>query len=109
MHGFDQLDWVHQWDNFEMVMYVDKDDEGNHAIFMQVLVKQEDEGAEAWDILYDRVVTRVDYAVDASPDSDAWHDQVLRHFLNTHPTLVLDEKAAVARFVRGEGEPENCL
>jgi hypothetical protein len=106
MHGFDQLDWVHQWDQFEMVMYVDQDETGADCIHMQVLAKQEDEGAEVWDILYDRIVTTIDYSVDATLHTDAWQDQVLRHYLNTHPTLVPDEKEKVAAWMREEWNPD---
>lgn len=103
MRGFDQLDWVHQWGRYEMIMYVRYGEGDADGIYMQALVKTERDGAEEWDILYDRRLTPLSDPLPASPD-EAWEEQILRAYFNAHPNLVADEKQLVERAARGEGD-----
>jgi len=96
MHVFDPLDWVHRYDQYEMVMYVRHGEEPTEdGIYIQVLESALQDGAEAWSILYDRKLADIPES-DLTPGTDAWEDRVLRTYLNDHPDLVHDEKERVA-------------
>lgn len=99
MNRYDPLDWVHSWDDFEMMMYAvaDGDDTG---IFMQVSRREMQYGAEVWETVYDRKLTDEFRQTEEKLDSDPWHEAVLRHYLNTHPELVSDEKAFLSEWLR---------
>lgn len=101
MRPFDQLDWVHRFeDNYEMVMYLQLENTDSDGIYMQVLMKVDEQGAESWQILYNRRLTSVigDVAVDRNHDS--YEDEVLRQYLRSHPTLVEDEKEYFQAWLR---------
>lgn len=94
----DPLDWLHQWDDYEMYMYAMADDPP--GIFMQVSKRTLRDGAEEWVMLYDRQIAPLPTLEDAAePGSEAWEEQVLRNHLRSHPTLVDDEKAYLAEFL----------
>jgi hypothetical protein len=95
----DPLDWVHQWDDFEMMMYVASDPDGRPGVFMQVSQRTLRDGAEEWRILYDRRIGDVDPSVPGTPGTEEWEEGVLRSYLAQHPHLVEDEKAYVERFL----------
>ena len=101
MNRYDPLDWIHQWDDYEMMMYALPEDEP--GIYMQVSQKTVRSGAEEWEIIYDRRIA--DLWSDASevPGSDDWQEQVLRHHLNEHPELVAEEKAYLQRWLAEAG------
>lgn len=96
----DPLDWVHQWENYEMVMYVSFQ-EGDDGIFIQISERNQRDGAEEWQILYDRKISplppegEISYPV----GSEDWEERVLRNHLNAHPNLVPEEKAYLTRFL----------
>lgn len=93
MRSFDQLDWVHRFaENYEMVMYLQQEETGPNGIYMQVLMKVDEQGAEAWEIVYDRRLTSVIGDVSVDSHHEAYEDEVLRQYLRDHPTLVEDEK-----------------
>ncbi|QQE80298.1 hypothetical protein [Alicyclobacillus sp. SO9] len=98
----DPLEWTHQWDNYEMMMYVET--EGEHTgIFMQVSQRDKRDGAEEWEILYNRKLS--DYSPEAGrgkTDFAEWEDAVLRDYLHQHPHLVRDEKAYFETRMAGE-------
>ena len=97
MNRYDPLDWIHPWDDYEMMMYaLHEDDPG---IYMQVSHKTMRAGAEEWEIVYDRKIA--DLCNDASevPGSDDWQEHVLRHHLNDHPELVAEEKAYLQQWL----------
>lgn len=100
MNQYDPLDWLHQWDDFEMMMYALH--EGIPGIFMQVSRRTMRQGAEEWEIIYDRKIADLGDAATETPGTDAWQEQVLRHHLNQHPDLVPDEKAYLHQFLAGE-------
>jgi hypothetical protein len=107
MRSFDQLDWVHSFGDFEMVMYVLADGGEDDGIYMQVLSRNVTDGAEAWDILYDRRLTNVIGDVPLEPDHPSFEDEVLRNYLHEHPTLVDDEKEFLRNWLeqsREQGE-----
>ncbi|MCL6548237.1 MAG: hypothetical protein K6T30_04930 [Alicyclobacillus sp.] len=89
----DPLDWVHQWDDFEMMMYALPGEGESGGVFMQVSRRNVRDGAEEWEIVYDRRIGDFDPTVNGEPGSEAWEEQVLRRFLNAHPQLVDEEKA----------------
>jgi hypothetical protein len=105
MNRYDPLDWIHQWDDYEMMMYALPPDEGEPGIYMQVSRKQLRDGAEEWDILYDRKIGDLPQ-VEAPRGSELWHEQVLRRYLHAHPQLVADEKLYLAQFLAG-GDADN--
>ena len=96
----DPLDWVHQWDNYEMVMYV-RNDDGEQGIFMQVLEKHLQDGAEEWNIVYDRQIADLDPNVPGEPGSEAWEEKQLREHLNRNPQLVTEEKNYLKSYLGG--------
>jgi hypothetical protein len=100
----DPLDWVHQWDDFEMMMYAVADDEEGPGVRMQVSRRVMRDGAEEWEILYDRRLGDPDPNVQEEPGTEAWEEAVLRSYLHAHPDLVEQEKAYVAEFLSGRGE-----
>jgi hypothetical protein len=107
MNAFDPLDWLHQWDDFEMIMYARDPSEQDDGIFMQVSRKTARSGVEEWQILYDRKIADlpVDQRYDgAEIERDRWEEQVLRHHLNEHPELVSDEKLYLQRFLETRSE-----
>ncbi|MFC4768362.1 hypothetical protein [Effusibacillus consociatus] len=89
------LDWTHQWDQFEMMMYVGKDDTGQEKIFMQVSKVIRIEQATEQEILYDREIGLLNPEIIRGVDRDAWEEKQLKWFLDTHPDLVEREKAYV--------------
>ncbi|OFW81141.1 MAG: hypothetical protein A2201_08090 [Alicyclobacillus sp. RIFOXYA1_FULL_53_8] len=96
----DPLDWLHQWDDYEMVMYVSFQ-EGDDGIFMQVSQRKMYEGAEEWEILYDRKIAELpsELEVAGQTGSEEWEERALRHHLNGHPQLVNDEKEFLQHFL----------
>jgi hypothetical protein len=98
MHKYDPLDWLHQWDDFEMMMYARTEQEGDPGIFMQVSRKVVQDGAEEWEIIYDRKLADL-FEVAAEPGTDDWQEQILRQYLNAHPTLVNDEKQYLEQYL----------
>lgn len=96
----DPLDWTHQWENFEMMMYVEAGDDA--GIRMQVARKTAESAAESWEVLYDRKVADVPDDVQGTYGSEAWEEAVLRQHLNTHPQLVNEEKAYLASILAKE-------
>ncbi|SFU36859.1 hypothetical protein SAMN05421543_101318 [Alicyclobacillus macrosporangiidus] len=98
MHAFDPLDWIHQWDDFEMMMYA-RHDVDEPGIFMQVSRRLQREGAEEWEILYDRKIADVPEGIAEMPGTDAWEERVLRRHLTDHPQLVNEEKQHLAEFL----------
>ncbi|GMA49546.1 hypothetical protein GCM10025857_09030 [Alicyclobacillus contaminans] len=101
MQKYDPLDWIHQWDNYEMMMYARTEQEGDPGIFMQVSRKVMVDGAEQWEIVYDR---RLDDLLEVAgePGSDEWQERLLRTYLNEHPSLVADEKRYLQQYEAGE-------
>ena len=97
MHKYDPLDWIHQWDDYEMMLYARDTAEGDPGIFMQVSRKTNVGGAEEWEIVYDRKLDDL-FAVDAEPGTDEWRKKILRTYLNDHPNLVADEKRYLEQF-----------
>lgn len=103
MNHYDALDWLHQWDDFEMLMYALH--EGTPGVFMQVSRRTLRAGAEEWEVLYDRKIADLGDERDdttETPGTDAWQEQVLRHHFNQHPDLVSEEKAYLEQFLAGE-------
>lgn len=96
----DPLDWVHQWEHYEMVMYVSFQ-EGDDGIFMQVSERNQRDGAEEWEILYNRKIESLSENHDSAfpMGSEAWEERILRNHLNAHPKLVQDEKDYLAQFL----------
>lgn len=98
----DRMDWTHQWDEFEMFMYVVLQSEDVPGIYMQVSRRDRQDGAEQWEILYDRKIADLrpgDLAmthqasdVDDRPGTEAWEERILRRELTEHPDLVDREK-----------------
>ncbi|WP_067619434.1 hypothetical protein [Alicyclobacillus acidiphilus] len=99
MRPFDQLDWVHSFDDYEMFMYVRHEGQDDDGIYMQMLVRQRVDGAESWDIVYDRRLTAELADVSVPPDDPAYEDAVLRSYLNDHPAVVDEEKAFLAKWL----------
>ncbi|MBX5435676.1 MAG: hypothetical protein IRZ33_00495 [Alicyclobacillaceae bacterium] len=99
----DPLAWAHQWDEFEMMLYALPGDEQG-GVFVQVSRRRVQNGAEEWEILYDRRVGDADATVTAEPGSEAWEEAVLRRFFNAHPDLVNAEKAYLRAFLAQRGE-----
>lgn len=102
----DPLDWVHQWDDLEMMMYAVADDEDGPGVRMQVSRRVQRDDAEEWEILYDRRLGDADPSVAEPVGSEAWEEAVLRRYLQQHPELVEQEKAYTAQFLRERGETE---
>lgn len=100
MTRFDPLDWTHQWDDYEMYMYVDVDSdrEQDRGVRMQVLQRSLLQGAEEWTLLYDRRLA----PLPAEDTQGEWNDQeeerVLREFLLATPQLVSHEKEVLSQF-----------
>lgn len=89
----DPLEWTHQWDNYEMMMYVETDGD-NPGIFMQVSQRIRRDGAEEWQILYDRKLAGYNSEAGRGETGSAeWEDAILRDYLHQNPHLVRDEKA----------------
>ncbi|WDL98053.1 hypothetical protein [Alicyclobacillus sp. ALC3] len=98
----DQMDWTHQWDDFEMFMYVVGPDEDVPGIYMQVSQRDRQEGVEQWEILYDRKIADLEQGdlepaiqssdAEAGPGSEVWEERILRRQLRDHPDLVDREK-----------------
>ncbi|GAX90788.1 hypothetical protein [Effusibacillus lacus] len=86
------LDWTHIWDDYEMMMYVGKDDTGQEKIFMQVSRIIRTDQATEQEILYDREIGFLNPDIIRGVDRDAWEEKQLRWFLETHPDLVEREK-----------------
>jgi hypothetical protein len=87
------LDWTHQWEDYEMMMYVGKDDAGQEKIFIQVSKLIRTDRATEQEILYDREIGLLNPEIIRGVDRDAWEEKQLRWFLDTHPDLVEREKA----------------
>lgn len=96
----DQLDWVHQWDQYEMVMYVSFN-EGDDGILMQVSERKRTDGAEQWETLYHRKLSPLPGPSDVPyPEgTPEWEERVLRDHLHQHPKLVQEEKDYLAHFL----------
>jgi hypothetical protein len=99
MHGFDPLDWLHQWDDFEMMMYARADADDEPGIHMQVSRGLMRDGAQEWEIIYDRKIADIELEVAEPVGSDAWEEKVLRHHLQENPKVVVDEKEYLNRFL----------
>lgn len=93
----DMLDWVHQWDDYEMFMYV-RNDEDEKGIYMQVSRREKQQGAEQWDIVYDRKISDLLSGIEEPVGTDAWEERMLRTFLHQNPELVNHEKAYLAAY-----------
>jgi hypothetical protein len=87
----DPLDWTHQWENYEMMMYVETDAEP--GIWMQVSRKHTESGAESWEVIYDRKIADLLDAIPGVFGSESWQEAMLRQHLNSNPQLVNDEKS----------------
>lgn len=99
MHGFDPLDWLHQWDDYEMMMYARAEVDDEPGIYMQVSRRTMRAGAEEWQTIYDRKISDLPTDVDAPVGTEAWEESVLRNHLNEHPKLVNDEKDYLNQFL----------
>ncbi|MFD1673426.1 hypothetical protein [Alicyclobacillus fodiniaquatilis] len=106
MRTFDQLDWVHRWDDFEMMMYVQMDGTEHDGIYMQVLRQNTLNGVEEWEILYDRRLSNIINDIVATPDDPAYEDVILRKYLNDHPDLVMEEKQYLAAWLDAQAKSE---
>lgn len=98
MRTFDQLEWVHQFGDYEMLMYLHLEHSDDDGIRMQMLKRDLSEGAEQWDILYDRLLSSVIGDVSVEANDPAFEDEVLRRYLHEHPNLVEEEKAYLKQF-----------
>ncbi|WP_018132089.1 hypothetical protein [Effusibacillus pohliae] len=94
------LDWTHAWDDFEMMLYVGKDDTGQEKIFMQVSKITRTEQATEQEILYDREIGLLNLEIIRGVDRDAWEEKQLKWFLDTHPDLVEREKAYLKEWLK---------
>lgn len=103
MRPFDQLDWVHRFDDYEMLMYVLADDTESDGIYMQVMQKIDEVGAESWDILYDRRLSSIIGDVEVDRDHESFEDEVLRKYLREHPSLVEEEKMHLKDWIKNGG------
>lgn len=94
----DPLDWVHQWDDYEMYMYAEaSSSDGEEAgIYIQVSKRSLVQGAEEWSLLYERRLSDLP-VVPPAPDGDV-EDALLRAYLKQNPNLVPDEKAYLAQW-----------
>lgn len=102
----DPMDWTHQWDEFEMYMYAEAPAAPDAGIHMQVSRRVRKDGAEEWEILYDRKIADLDGAdVEGEPGSEAWEERILRRHLQAYPSLVNEEKAYAHAFLEN-GNPE---
>jgi len=95
----DPLEWVHQWDNFEMMMYARSPEEGDAGVFIQVSKRLILQGAEEWEIVYDRKLQDIDVTHE-NTDVAEWEERVLRDYLTCHPQLVNDEKQFLTDFLQ---------
>lgn len=107
MNGFDPLDWLHQWDDYEMMMYARADEGDDPGICMQVSRRVLRDGAEEWEIVYDRKIADLPEDISEPVGTDAWEERVLRNHLNEHPKLVLDEKAYLAQLLTASTGPDD--
>lgn len=88
----DPLDWIHQWDDYEMYLYAESGDADREpGVFMQVSKSLSRDGATLWEMLYERRLDDVPESM-LLPDDPKWEDSVLRTYLNEHPDLVSEEK-----------------
>ena len=101
MHEFDQLEWVHTWDSFEMILYVRADGVTEDGIYMQVVEKSMVDGAECFDILYDRKLAPLPTEVVGHTLTPVEEERVLRTYFKAHLALVNDEKDLVAKVKAG--------
>ncbi|MCL6625150.1 hypothetical protein [Alicyclobacillus shizuokensis] len=104
----DPLDWTHQWDDYEMMMYVcdDPDEEG---IRMQVSRRQHRDGAEEWELLYDRKLADLPSRppqTEHPKEREDWEESLLRTHLHEHPHLVDEEKRYLAEWRRQRSDEE---
>ncbi|MCL6632416.1 MAG: hypothetical protein K6T63_07250 [Alicyclobacillus herbarius] len=103
----DPLDWTHQWDDYEMMMYACTDP-GEEGIRMQVSRRIQRDGAEEWEMLYDRKLIDLPSpppAIDNPADLEDWEESVLRTHLHEHPQLVTEEKQFLAKWLDGQANP----
>lgn len=100
MRTFDQLDWVHSFDDYQMFMYAQADGVETDGIYMQMLRRNRSDGAEYWDILYDRKLSPTIGDVTVAKDDPAFEDEVLRQFLHAHPDVVDEEKEFLANWLK---------
>lgn len=101
MNAYDPLDWIHPWDDYEMMMYALHED--TPGIFMQVSQRTKTDGAEEWEILYDRKISDLCTDTSETAGSDPWQEHVLRHYLNDHPELVANEKEYLHNWLANQG------
>lgn len=97
----DPMDWVHSWDDYEMMMYVEKDENGIDGIFMQGSRIVREEGLFELELLYDRKIGNVNPEIrreDFAREED-WQEKQLRWYLDTYPQLVAEEKQFMSEFV----------
>ncbi|RIV28771.1 hypothetical protein D2Q93_01905 [Alicyclobacillaceae bacterium I2511] len=100
---FNPLDWIHQWDNYEMMMYAEEESGEPAGIFMQVSRRSSYPGAEQWEVLYQRKLADISMQTESIPGSELWQEQVLRDYLQRFPTLVVDEKEYVQNWFSSSG------
>jgi hypothetical protein len=104
MRSFDQLDWVHSFDKYEMVMYVRFEGSTDDGIYMQVLEQRVADGAQEWAIVYDRCLTSVIGDIPVALEDPAFEDEVLRRYLHEHPNVVDEEKAYLRKWLENAAE-----
>ncbi|MCL6452229.1 MAG: hypothetical protein K6T78_01235 [Alicyclobacillus sp.] len=98
MHAYDPMDWTHQWDRYEMMMYA-LTGPTDAGIYMQVSERAERDGAEEWNILYSRKIADLPSGIQGPVGSEQWEDQVLRQHFTAHPELVDEEKSHLAAWL----------
>ncbi|GEO25598.1 hypothetical protein AAC03nite_13830 [Alicyclobacillus acidoterrestris] len=103
MRSFDQLDWVHRFEDYEMIMYLQQEGTEDDGIYMQVLQRTVEDGAEEWNILYDRRLTSEVGKPSVSKEDPSYEDEILRMYLHAHPALVDDEKAYLRAWLASAG------
>lgn len=98
----DPLDWVHQWDQYEMYMYAElHTEEGTPGIYMQVSRRELVQGAEEWSLLYERRLGDLpSLPADGQRDEE---DRTLRAYLNQHPNIVPEEKQFLLDWLSQQG------
>ncbi|HEU4964358.1 MAG TPA: hypothetical protein VFV52_10990 [Bacilli bacterium] len=97
----DPMDWVHSWDDYEIMMYVEQDEQGLWGIYMQGSRVVREQGLFEMELLYDRKIGDLNPEIrrEDAPREDDWQERQLRWFLETHPELVEREKQFMREFV----------
>lgn len=102
MRVFDQLDWVHSFDDYQMFMYVRADGLEDDGVYMQMLHRSHGDGAEFWDILYDRQLFPLIGDVVIPKEDPTFEDEMLRRYLHANPNTVDDEKTYLTAWLKSE-------